>query len=336
MNFFLNTFSVALLVALVVSLLVTPFVRHVAIRSGVIDIPGEERRVHKSPTPRWGGMAIYLGVVIAWLIVYPYSHIPAGTESIGPYTVKSIWIMSLGACVVIFGLLDDKYQFPARWQAIFLLIVGFFLAYPSFGDIRIEGITRPFYRPGESNSWIGFDVPTSVILTMLFVFVIAKTMDTIDGIDGLAAGIAAIIAGTMLLLALNQQPLIGVLSAAVVGSCLGFLKYNYHPAKIFMGTGGAQFLGFFLAAVSIQGVVKTAAAVAFIVPVMVFGVPILDAFIVVVRRVLSRAPITQADKRHIHHTLLGKGLSQRQTVWILYLLAIVLCGTAIAVVKLTS
>jgi UDP-GlcNAc:undecaprenyl-phosphate GlcNAc-1-phosphate transferase len=335
MEFLQNRFALALILALGATLLITPFVIWLAHRFGVIDKPGEERRVHKEPTPRWGGLALYLGVLVAWLIVYPLS-VRTGSHiaTVGPYTVNSLWIMGIGAAVVLFGMLDDKHQFPASWQALFLLACGVMLSHPQMGGIRIEGVTRPFSHPGDPGSYIPFSQLNSVLLTTLFVFIVAKTMDTIDGIDGLAAGIAAIIATTMFVLSLYRQPLIGVLSAAVVGSCLGFLRYNYHPAKIFMGTGGAQFLGFFLAAISIQGAVKTAAAVAFVVPLMVFGLPILDASFVVTRRVLNRVPITQADKRHIHHALLKKGLTQRQAVWVLYLVASVLCGAAILVVKL--
>jgi UDP-GlcNAc:undecaprenyl-phosphate GlcNAc-1-phosphate transferase len=327
-----NRFVLAFVLAIAAALLLTPVIIRLAKRFGVMDVPGDDRRIHKQPTPRWGGLALYIGVLLAWLIVYPLSHLPNGEAAIGPYTVNSIWIIGLSGGVVLFGMLDDKYQFPAMWQALFLLVSGVLLAHPQLGGIRIDGVAIPF----SGGHWIQFSQINSVLLTALFIFVVTKTMDTIDGIDGLAAGIAAIIATTMFALALYKQPLIGVLSAAVIGACLGFLRYNYNPAKIFMGTGGAQFLGFFLAAISIQGVVKTAAAVAFVVPLLVFGLPIFDAFFVVVRRVLNRVPVTKADKRHIHHTLLGKGLTQRQAAWVLYLITVALCGAAILVVKLVA
>jgi UDP-GlcNAc:undecaprenyl-phosphate GlcNAc-1-phosphate transferase len=330
------TFALAFFVSLIVALLTTPVVIKIANRFGAIDMPGDPRRVHTVPTPRWGGIAIFFAIAIAWLVVYPISHHPVGAEMLGPYTVKSLWIFGIGLAIVLFGALDDRFGLSAGWQAIFLLTCGVVLSHPEMGNIRIEGITRPFSAPGTPGSFIGLSELNSVILTSLFVFVIAKTMDTIDGLDGLAAGIAAIIGMTMFILALNKQPLICVLSVSVVGACVGFLKYNYHPAKIFMGTGGAQFLGFFLAAISVDGVVKTAAAVALLIPLMLFGVPLLDAFWVVVRRIRSRSPILKADKRHIHHSLLKSGLSQKQVVWVLYLFAILLCSTAIVVVKMVG
>jgi len=274
---------------------------------------------------------MYLGVLGAWLAVYPLMHRFRDVAWIGPFSENSIWIMGLSGAVVLFGMLDDKYQLSAAWQALFLMGCGILLAHPSFGGIRIEGFTNVF-----AGEYVQLSEINSVLLTAFFVFIVTKTVDLTDGIDGLTAGICAIIASTMFVLALYQQPLIGVLTAAVIGACLGFLRYNYHPAKIFMGTGGSQFLGFFLAAISIQGVVKTAAAAAIVAPLLVFGLPLLDAFLVVVRRVLSRAPITQADKRHLHHTLLHKGLNQRQTAWVLYLLTLTLCLVATILVKTTA
>lgn len=329
------TFAKAAIIAFIVALFATPVVMRAAARAGAVDVPGDERRIHSKPTPRWGGLAIYLAVLVAWLVVYPQSSVAAGTPMLGPYTLKSVWIMGIGLAIVVFGMLDDRFEISALWQAMFLVACGVVLAHPSLGDIRVEGMSRPFSR-GEPGSWIQFSELNSVLFTAGFVFVIAKTMDTIDGIDGLAAGIAAISSATMLIIAYGTQPLIGVLSAASLGACLGFLRYNYHPAKIFMGTGGAQFLGFYLAAVSINGVMKTAAAVAFLVPLTIFGVQILDALIVVIRRMLGRVPITQADTRHVHHTLLGRGLSQPQAAWVLYVLAMLLCAGAILAVKLTK
>lgn len=325
-----SRFTLAMLVAGITALVLTPVVRRLALAAGAVDMPDPQRRVHTEPTPRWGGLAIYLAVVAAWLVVYPISHHPVGVPLVGAYTVNSLWIIGLGGVVVLFGMLDDVFQFSATYQALFLVIVGALLAHPDLANIRIEGVGNPF------GDYVNFSETNSVLLTILYVFFITKTMDTMDGLDGLSAGIAVIMASTMLVLALWQQPLVGVLCSAVIGAGLGFLRYNWHPAKIFMGTGGAQFLGFFLAAISIQGVVKTAAAVAFVVPLLLFGVPLFDAFLVVVRRALSRAPITQADRRHLHHSLLGRGLSQPQAVTVIYAITFLLCATAVILIKVMT
>ncbi len=216
------------------------------------------------------------------------------------------------------------------------------------GRVQIAGFGSPL---GSTGSWVPLGM-LAIPVTAVYIFVVAKTMDTIDGVDGLAAGIAAIAAATLSIIAtysvhrlapntavaqelgrgFQELPRVALVAAAIAGACMGFLRHNYNPAKIFMGTGGAQVLGFTLACISIAGVMKTAAAAALLVPILVFGVPLFDAFFVISRRLLSGQPITQADKRHLHHTLLGQGLSQRQTVWVLYTAAAALCAVLVAVV----
>lgn len=329
------------LIAMVVTWALTPFVRKFAIKRGAVDDPKiDDRRVHTVPTPRWGGLAIFAGMFVALAVVMPfaYSKLPVPNYVIG--------LMICGAAIVVMGALDDLYQFRASVQALFLLIIGVGVQYiySSAGRVQIQGM-------GGHNAWTDFGWAT-VPITAIYLFVVTKTMDTIDGIDGLAAGISAIAGGTLSVIAtifvLNttgvraqelgvayqELPRVALIAAAIAGSALGFLRHNYNPAKIFMGTGGAQLLGFMLAAISIVGVLKTAAAFALVIPVLVFGVPIIDAITVVIRRILSRQPITQADKRHLHHTLLGKGLSQRQAVWVLYLATLTLCLVLLVVVRL--
>ena len=158
-------------------------------------------------------------------------------------------------------------------------------------------------------------------------------MDTIDGVDGLASGIASIAAGTIAIIAVYEgQPRVAIIAGALAGASLGFLRHNYNPSTIIMGTGGAQLLGFVLASLSIVGAMKTAAAVALFIPALVFGVPLADAVQVIIRRKLSGVPITQGDKRHLHHQLLKRGLSQRQVVSVLYTVALILSGILIYLV----
>jgi UDP-GlcNAc:undecaprenyl-phosphate/decaprenyl-phosphate GlcNAc-1-phosphate transferase len=312
--------------ALLVSYVLTPWVRNLAISRGAIDDPKiDERRVHKVPIPRWGGLAIYGGILTALLAILPFAF------PNWPFPRYLMGIMLIGAAIVVVGALDDLYQYKAKVQALFLLAAGVAVQfiYGGIGRVQINTLGVPFgdgaFIPLE---WL------AVPITAIYIFVVTKTMDTIDGIDGLAAGIATIAAATLTIIAAyGGQPRVAIIAAAIAGSSIGFLKHNYNPAKIFMGTGGAQLLGFMLACISIVGAFKTAAAVALIVPVLVFGVPIFDAAFVVIRRVASGQPITQADKRHLHHTLLGKGLSQRQTVWVLYIAAAALCGLLLVVIQ---
>jgi len=315
------------ILALAVSWFLTPFVRKLAISKGAMDDPKrDERRIHKEPLPRWGGLAIYAGIVVSLLVVLPFAF--PQTEIFPPYLIA---MMVIAGLLVFIGALDDLYQYKAKVQALLLLLAGVVvqLFYNPLGRVQINSLGIPFTGPGHYWLLGACAIP----LTAIYLFVVTKTMDTIDGVDGLAAGIAAISAGTLVLIAAySGQPRVAILAATIAGSAIGFLKHNYNPAKIIMGTGGAYVLGFMLACISIVGALKTAAAVSLLLPVLVFGVPIFDAFFVVTRRILSRQPITQADKRHLHHTLLGKGLSQRQTVWVLYAAAFTLCAVALVVV----
>jgi UDP-GlcNAc:undecaprenyl-phosphate GlcNAc-1-phosphate transferase len=318
------------LIALVVSLVLTPLVRKLAFKYGAIDDPKrDDRRVHKEPLPRWGGIAIYGGLLIALLAILPFAY------PTRPFPLYLIGILGVGGLLVVLGALDDLHQYSAKIQVVVLLAAGVaiqFFAEPNGSKVQISGIKWPLFDAG--GQWIEFGA-WAILLTAFYVFIVTKTMDTIDGIDGLAAGIAAIAGATLCMIATyGGQPRVALVAAALAGASLGFLRHNYNPARIIMGTGGAQLLGFVLASMSIVGALKTAAAVAIIVPVLVFGVPLFDAVQVVIRRKLSGVPITQADKRHIHHQLLNRGLSQRQAVWLLYSIAIVLCVTLVLVVRL--
>ncbi|HMS53776.1 MAG TPA: MraY family glycosyltransferase [Fimbriimonadaceae bacterium] len=316
------------LIAMAVSWLLTPVVRNFAIKKGAVDDPKrDDRRIHKEPLPRWGGLAIYAGIAIALLVILPFAF----PES-KPFPNYLIGMLVLGALLVFVGALDDLYQYSAKLQALLLLGAGVAIQFfeGPVGQVQIKSLAIPLTTPTQY--WVlgALAIP----ITAIYIFVVTKTMDTIDGVDGLASGIATISAATLMVIAVyGEQPRVAIIAAAIAGASVGFLKHNYNPAKIIMGTGGAYILGFMLACASIVGALKTAAFISLLLPVFVFGVPIFDAFFVVIRRLLSGQPITQADKRHVHHTLLGKGLSQRQTVWVLYAVAAVLCGVLLILVK---
>ncbi|MCU0315265.1 MAG: undecaprenyl/decaprenyl-phosphate alpha-N-acetylglucosaminyl 1-phosphate transferase [Fimbriimonadaceae bacterium] len=298
----------------------TPSVIRYAVSKGAVDDPTrDDRRVHTTPTPRWGGIGVYAGFLIATIsvLLLAYEHQPFPPYLIGVFIG--------GAILVGFGMWDDVRPASAKVQLAVLLSVGVLVQLPGMmndkiGQVQFQGVTLP------GGQWFEFAEPVAVLLTAIYIFIVTKTMDTIDGVDGLTSGIAAISATTLCIIGvLSGQPRVAILAAAVAGACIGFLRYNYNPARIFLGTGGAQVLGFLLASLSLVGVMKTAATLALVIPILVFVVPIFDALFVVTRRILSRQPVTQADKRHLHHTLLGQGLSQRQVVWVLYLVG-VCCG----------
>jgi UDP-GlcNAc:undecaprenyl-phosphate GlcNAc-1-phosphate transferase len=308
-----------------VAALVTPAVRVLARQMGVMDQP-DERRVHRRPTPRWGGVAIYLAF---WTAVIPIS------------LWLRIWsnaltaILVIGTVIALFGMLDDKHPITPLWQMVILLGAG--VALTLFG-IRIEGVTHPLapLMPGDYRPeyWVPLGL-WSLPVTALWVFVVTKTVDAIDGLDGLAAGVVAISASTITLMAVSEkQPAIAIPAAALAGACVGFLRHNMNPASIFMGTVGAQFIGFVLATLAVVGTFKVAATVSVLVPLLVLGVPFFDAFFVVSRRVLARQPLHKADMRHFHHWLVGR-LGHRRAVIVIWCIGLIFSAAAFTLYRMT-
>lgn len=305
------------LVAALISLIMTPLVRKFAFKIGAIDIPKDERRVHNKPMPLLGGLAIYIGVIITSLLFLPIDN-----------TLISILVG--GTIILVSGLIDDIKGLSPKLKIVFQLIAGLTLI---LGDVKVDFITNPF----TVNNDIIYLNWLSIPITLFWVVGITNTLNLIDGLDGLAAGVAMISAISLTLVA-DKFGYISVIliSAIIAGSCLGFLPFNFNPAKIFMGDTGALFLGFMLAAISIEGVMKSVATIAMIVPVLILGVPIFDTTFAICRRLLSGKSIMSADKGHLHHRLLAKGFSQKRTVLILYGISGVFGIFAVLVAKANS
>jgi UDP-GlcNAc:undecaprenyl-phosphate GlcNAc-1-phosphate transferase len=330
----MKTITVVFLLSLATTYLLTPWVRQLAIRMGVLDHP-DSRRVHTEPIPRWGGLAIYIGVLVGMLAGLARLYLLAPSDGVFlERALQFLGLLLVGTGVLIVGMLDDRWQFSALVQLGALVLAG--LVVQLFG-VQIEGFAAPIGGKFSEAQWIPLGVWT-IPITALWIFVVSKTMDTIDGLDGLAAGVSAIAALALALMALQaadllDQPypnwLIAITAAAIAGAAGGFLRYNFNPARIFMGTGGAQFLGFMLGGLSVIGAFKTATAFAIVIPLLVFGLPFLDAALAVVRRALTGQPIHKPDKKHIHHQLLARGLNQRQTVLILYGIAAAMAVVAV-------
>lgn len=335
--------TAAALIALLITTWLTPKVKEWAVRRGVVDHP-EARRINKAPLPRAGGIAIFIGFLVAAVLAITARQLSSGKHD---WTFSIFGVLVAVTVAALFGLIDDLYDLPAKWQALALIAIGLLLF---LLGVRIEGVSNPFttingaYNP--TINWHPIGLATSIILTILWVFTVVKTVDAIDGVDGLAAGVCAISAATLALMSAQLHPSDGptlqkydgptlaLLASAIVGACIGFLRHNYHPARIIMGTVGAWVLGTALAAISILGAFKVATAVSVLVPILVLGVPIFDYVHVVTRRVLARAPLTRADKRHLHHLLLARGWSQTQVTYFLYGLTFLLCLSAYALFQL--
>lgn len=298
-------------IAFLVALVFTPVVRRVAERAGIVAHPGG-RRIHSSPTPLMGGLAMYLAFVVAVpFVIWLSPEMVLKKQAVG--------ILIASTLVAVGGILDDKYELPGWMQALFILAGGLILA---FYGVRILYITSPV------KIVLGlFSIP----VTMIWVLMVTKAVDCMDGLDGLAAGICAIAALTLMIMAIEtDRQVSAAMAAALLGGALGFLRFNYPPAKIFMGTIGAQFLGFTLAAISVLGAFKIPTLLAVVIPVLVLGVPLFDTTFVVLKRAVSGKKVHEADMTHLHHRLVGRGLTHRQTIWLIYGLTCVLCAAAYA------
>lgn len=309
----MQTYLVAFTVALAVAYFITPQVKELAIKAGAIDAP-DARKVHKVPIPRMGGLAIYCGFVLAVLSSMHISH-----EIVG--------LLLGGTMILAVGIIDDLKQLPPKVKLLGQILSAVVLV---LFDIRIEWLTNPF---GEMIYVDMFSIP----LTILWVVALTNTVNLIDGLDGLAAGVSTIASVTILLVALEQNFwTVAILTAALAGAALGFLQHNFNPAKIFMGDTGSMFLGYTLAAVSVLGTVKSAATIALVVPIVALGLPIMDTAFAIIRRYMSGRPIFKPDKGHLHHRLLAMGLSQKQAVLLMYVISGCLGISAIALTEVSK
>lgn len=300
----------AFTIALAVAYFATPQVINLAIKVGALDAP-DARKVHTKPIPRMGGLAIYAGFVLAILASMHVSR-----EILG--------LLAGGTFILIVGIIDDIMQLPAKVKLMGQIAAAAVLV---LFDIRIEWITNPF---GD----MVYVQYLSIPLTIMWVVSLTNTVNLIDGLDGLAAGVSTIASITILLVALQQNFWsVAILSAALAGSALGFLQHNFNPAKIFMGDTGSMFLGYMLAAVSVIGTVKSAATIALIVPIVALGLPIMDTAFAIIRRYTSGKPIFKPDKGHLHHRLLEMGLTQKQAVLLMYVISGCLGMSAIALTE---
>ncbi|MEO3947253.1 MraY family glycosyltransferase [Gorillibacterium sp. CAU 1737] len=290
--------------SIALSVLLTPLMSKLAHRVGAVSVPNH-RSVHTKPMPLLGGLAIFLAFILSYFIVSP-GIIYNDKDNV------ALGLILGGFVIALTGALDDRFNLSPK-----LKLLGQFLAAGiavSFG-LEIDVVNIPFSSSLPINeAWI------SIPLTLLWIVGVTNAINLIDGLDGLSAGVSSISAGTILVVAVlmpYSNPMVILLCLLLIGSSLGFLVFNFHPAKIFMGDSGALFLGYALSILSIMGY-KQATIVSFLVPLLVLGVPISDTLLAIVRRKLNNKPISVADKGHLHHCLMNLGFSMRKTVLIIY------------------
>jgi UDP-GlcNAc:undecaprenyl-phosphate GlcNAc-1-phosphate transferase len=285
------------LVAVVVVVLLTPAVGGMARLLGVVDRAEGGRRPSSGTVPRLGGIALFLGIMVPAL-----AFLPLGGEMRG---------ILLGATVATtVGAIDD-FRGLRWWEKLGGQILA--ASIPCIFGVWVHRFTFPFVGVHEVPPWVG------IPLTVVAIVAVMNMVNFLDGLDGLAAGVCAISAFSFCLIELSLgRPDAAILTAIVFGACLGFLRHNFYPARIFMGDSGALLLGFTLASVAVQGLLKTAALTSLVLPLLVLAVPLLDTSFVVARRIKQRRPIYVADRSHLHHRFEAVGFSQRRAVIYLY------------------
>lgn len=311
----------AFVMALSVVVLATPLVRRLAIDVGAVDRPGEKRRVHARVIPRLGGLGIVLGFFLPLLVLFGVETEVARQFFSDPLRV--VGLVAGGLLITGVGVFDDV-KGVRPWTKLGVQVAAACVAYAC--GYRIPAVSLPFV--GHLDMGI-FALP----VTALWIVAIVNAINLIDGLDGLAGGVAFFACVTNFVVGwLNHDVLVMLLSAALGGSVLGFLLFNFNPASIFMGDSGSLFLGYVLATTSIAGnYVKSSTTVAILVPLIAMGLPIVDTLFAMVRRFLEKRPIFSPDRGHIHHRLLGMGINHRRAVLMLYALSILFTTGAILI-----
>lgn len=313
----LTAIALAFLIATTVSIIMTPLSIQWAKELGIIARPSS-RKIHREPVPSWGGIslaiAILSGTFGSWLFL----------KTIPDHALGVLFGLVV---IVIVGTLDDRSSLSPGAKLIGQIIAAIL---PVAFGLRIAFINNPF---GEGymflSTWQGW------LLTIFWIVALTNALNLIDGLDGLAAGVSFFASLTLAFLAAGQKLFpISAAFAAIAGACMGFLPYNFHPARVFMGDTGAMALGYLFATLSIMGAVKSVAALSVLFMTgMVLAYPLLDTAFAIVRRWLKGRPIFSADREHLHHRLLDSGFDQRQAVLLLYALTLVFCLLALLLVK---
>jgi UDP-GlcNAc:undecaprenyl-phosphate/decaprenyl-phosphate GlcNAc-1-phosphate transferase len=304
----MRTYLTLFTVSFFVSLSITPLVRRKATEWGAIARPDNGRNIHLRPTPRLGGVAIYLAFVLTLLCVPFIGNFL--TEIFQASLPLIVAVLAPATLIFLFGVYDDFRGASAPVKIFFqLLAAGMVYA----GGLRIENLSSPFGGSWELPLLLSFP------LTAFWIVLITNAFNLIDGIDGLAAGASVFALLSILVFSIAQgNPKISLVSVALVGAVVGFLRYNFNPATIFLGDSGSLFLGFMAAALSLAGSQKGSTIVAIAIPLISFGLPLIEVGLSLTRRFLGGRPLFSGDRGHIHHMLLQRGLTQRQAVILLY------------------
>ena len=306
-------------IALIVSFFATPIAKKIAVSFNAIDVPKDDRRMHKRPVALMGGLAIITGFIVSILYAF-FVYQPDILKSwlVEFPTAKIVGVLVSAIIIIVMGAIDDVRPLTAKVKFPIQLIAA---AIVVFTGTKIKYITISI----KDIKYISIEDTISIVLSILWIVGITNAINLIDGLDGLAAGVAAIASLSLFVVSVMMAPdvhvVFAVLYVALAGSIMGFLPYNFNPAKIFIGSTGAYFLGFILAVISIEGATKAYTALTMVVSLVALAFPIFDTLFAIVRRVLNKKPIGEGDRGHIHHRLVDMGISQKYSVTILYVVS---------------
>lgn len=304
---------IAFIITLLLTLLITPLIIKLSKKFGVVDKPND-RKKHNGEIPLLGGLAIIIPVIIGLLYLQPIHY--------------SLTAMILGAVIIIgIGILDDIYNLRPLIKLVAQITAAIIVI---SSGLMIEKLTIPFFGSVDLGIF-------SYFITILWIVGITNAMNLIDGLDGLATGVAAIAMTSILIMAIGDGVTVVIyLSAIYLAALIGFLFFNFYPAKIFLGDTGSLFIGYSLAVISMLGLFKNVTVFSFIVPIIVLTIPIFDTVFAIIRRTIKKQHIMTADREHIHYVLLGMGLGHRNTVLLIYLFSAFFGAIAIIFTNATT
>ena len=297
---------VKLFLTMIIAAFLTPFVRRLAYVLGAIDKPSA-RRVNTHPMPTMGGLAIFISFTFATFVLLR-----------SEFPTHELFSIFLASCVIVVtGMIDDIKELTPRQKMLGILIAALIIYF--LARIKMTHITLPFVNIKLHLGWLSFPI------SIFWILAITNAINLIDGLDGLATGIAIIGSFTMGIVNYffnSSSTYVSIMIFALMAALIGFLPYNFHPAKVFLGDTGSLFIGFMIAVLSLKGL-KNVTLTTMAVPILILGVPIMDTFYAIIRRLLNHQPVTRADKKHLHHRLMQLGLTHRQTVLAIYGLSLI-------------
>ena len=304
----MKTYFALFLIATVASLITTPLVRRLCQRWKLLDVPLDGRRIHRTAVPRLGGIAIFISCLSTLALLAFWHNLL--TQTLSGMKSEILTLLIPATLVLLFGAYDDLRGANAVVKFVGLGSIAT-LFYAMGG--RIDALSIPLFGSVQLAPLVSF------VVTVVWLVGIANAFNLIDGLDGLASGVALFSSLVILGASVSQDRTLTIVVALVLcGALAGFLRYNFNPASIFLGDSGSLFIGFLLAALSVLGTQKATTAVAVVVPILAFGVPVVDTAMTMGRRMLSRKPVFEGDNEHIHHMLLARGWSQRRAALVLY------------------